>query len=569
MRILTLLLAAAALLHAERVSITVLATTDMHGNIYPVDYFTQKPVARGLAKMASLIAGARREAPHSLLIDVGDTIQGTPLEYVYQAFVRTGHGPLGVAVAKNELRHDPMMLAMNRLGYDAMAVGNHEYNFGLKCFNQARADAQFPWLSANTTVAPGGKEKPFAPYIVKTVAGVKVAVIGITTPAVPTWEKPENLGAYRFQPAPEAVQRTVAELRAREKPDVIVVAAHAGLGRDLKTGSPEEPFENAVYGIATAAPDIDAIAFGHSHRELAGARVGNVLLVQGKNGAASLARIDFTLERETGGAWKVVDKRSRLIPVTDQTPADPGILEAARPYHEAAERYLNLPVATAPRDLDAALGRVEDNPLVDAVQQVQLFYTHADVSLTALFNPHLKIAKGPVTVRQIAALYPYENVLYVIAGTGKMLKDALENAARYYVSCEGERCAQGPLVNPRVAGFNFDVAQGVEYAIDLGQPEGGRIRNLRWHGQPLAPEQPLKLAINNYRAAGSAGYGMFRGAKVLWHSEEEIRDLIVRYFSIHKVLPVMPDGNWRVLPEVARRTLEKQALEYAHRPDAY
>ena len=163
-----------------------------------------------------------------------------------------------------------MMLAMNRLAYDAMTVGNHEYNFGRKNFDRARSDAKFPWLSANTVVAAGGREQPFAPYIVKTVGGVKVAVIGITTPAVPTWEKPENLGSYRFESPVAAVQKAIAELRAREHPDLILVASHSGMGRNLATGQDEDPGENVVYEVATKVPELDAIVFGHSHRELEG-----------------------------------------------------------------------------------------------------------------------------------------------------------------------------------------------------------------------------------------------------------------------------------------------------------
>ena len=116
-------------------------------------------------------------------------------------------------------------------------------------------------------------------------------------------------------------------------------------------------------------------------------------------------------------------------------------------------------------------------------------------------------------MRQVAALYVYDNELYAIEGTGKMVKDALENSARYFLSCSGESCLKGPLINPRVIGFNYDMAEGVEYEIDLTQPEGQRIRNLKWKGRPLQPEQKLRIALNNYRAGGAAGYSMFPGAK--------------------------------------------------------
>jgi 2',3'-cyclic-nucleotide 2'-phosphodiesterase/3'-nucleotidase len=291
-----------------------------------------------------------------------------------------------------------------------------------------------------------------------------------------------------------------------------------------------------------------------------------VLVAQPKNWAISLARLDFTMESQAGGGWQVAAKHSRLQAVTAQTEAAPDILEIARPYHELAERYLNTPMATAPRDLSSALGRVEDTALVDAVQQAQLFYSQADVSFTALFNANVRLPQGQATVRQVAALYPYDNELYVVEGDGRMVKAALENAARYFLSCQGARCTQGPLVNREVAGFNYDMAEGVDYEIDLTRPEGDRIRNLRWHGAPLAPDRKLRIAINNYRAAGSAGYTMFAGAKVAWRSGEEIRDMVVRYYIDHKQLPGEPRNNWRIVPDAARATLEKQALAEAGRP---
>src|SRR5262249_14247262 len=148
---------------------------------------------------------------------------------------RTGHPPLKLTFAGEPFSHDPMMLAMNALGYDAMVLGNHEFNFGLKNLDRARSDARFPWLSANTVVVAGSTRKPFASHLLKTVAGVKIAVIGVTTPAIPSWEKPENYAPFRFDPARVAVERSLAELRAlpaEKRPDLILLAAHAGLGRD-------------------------------------------------------------------------------------------------------------------------------------------------------------------------------------------------------------------------------------------------------------------------------------------------------------------------------------------------
>jgi len=254
-----------------------------------------------------------------------------------------------------------------------------------------------------------------------------------------------------------------------------------------------------------------------------------------------------------------VSKTSRLILVTSETIPDAKILAIGRPYHERAESYLNRAIAEAPVALDSRLARVEDSALIDAIQHVQLFYSKADVSFASSFNARVFIPQGPVTIRQIAALYIYENQLYAIEGNGRMVREALENSARYYNTCPAD-CSQGLLINPDVIGYNYDMAQGVDYEIDLREPPGHRIRNLRWRGNPLDDQQALRIAVNNYRAGGSAGYSMFRGAKILWRSPDEIRDLVIQYYSQHKTLPVQPDNNWRVVPETALHTLEREAL---------
>ncbi|MFB3826084.1 MAG: bifunctional UDP-sugar hydrolase/5'-nucleotidase [Bryobacteraceae bacterium] len=532
MRFIGLLILALPLL-AQRANVAVLATTDMHGNLYPLDYYTNRPARRGLAKLATLIGAARAQNPGALLVDCGDTIQGSPVESVYQGIVSTGKAPLGIPFDSALIPGDPMMRAMNALRYDAMTVGNHEFNFGLKSLERARADARFPWISANIE----GGARPFPSYIVRTAGPVKVAIIGVTTPAVPTWEKPEHLGGYRFTPARPAVERALARLRSAEKPDLVIAAVHAG----LESGPSAENIAREV----AEAPGIDALVFGHTHREVAGMRVGDVLAVQPRNFAGSLARLDFALENRAG-RWTVVEKTSRLIPVEDATPASPEILAIGKPYHELAQRWLETPVAQLPRELEASNCRVRDCALLDAIHAVQLHYAQADVSFSSIFNPNLRVPGGPITVRQIAALYIYDNELYCIEGTGAMVKQALENSARYFLSCQGEACAGPPAVNPKVMGFNYDTAEGVSYEIDLRRPEGDRIVNLAFRGQPLAPDRKLRIAVNNYRAAGSAGYGMFRGAKILWQSPEGIRELMVRYYTERGRLLEQPDGNWRL-----------------------
>ena len=544
-RMFRILILSSAGLFAGELTLRVAATTDLHGNLLPFDYFTARPAERGLAKIATLIRKARAENPNFLLVDAGDTIQGSPLETVHQLAVR----------GRKTAAADPMMLAMNALRYDAMAVGNHEFNYGLGNLNAARAAAKFPWLSANTVLAKGSHEKPFDAYVVKTVGGVRVGIVGITTPGVPSWEEPDHYRGYQFEAGVEAAKRAVAAVSA----DVVLLVAHAGLG-----GDGDLAHENMVRQIAERVPGITAIIYGHTHLEAGGKLINGVLVMQPKNWGMSLGVMDLVLSNDAGH-WAVKAKSSEVWKVTRDVAADEEILKIAEPYHRAAEAYLQTTVSEAPAALSGRFCRIEDTPLIDAIQTVQLHYAKADVSFASCFNPRIEVKQGAVTVRDIAGLYVYDNTLYAVEGTGLMVREALENAARFYRQCADATCAAGPLINSRVVGFNYDMAAGVEYDIDLTKPEGSRIVNLRFHGKPLSDGQQLRIAVNNYRAGGSAGYQMFKNGKVVWRSNEEIRDMIIQFYSDHKPLPARAVGNWRVVPEGARKVLEAEAVNESRR----
>ncbi len=559
-----LLLLTAAEIRAEVAKIRILVTTDLHGNIEPYDYYAGQPANRGLAKLASLIADARSTGPGTLLIDCGDTIQGTPIEGVFQKSVIDSARKKQAAVA------DPMMRVMNLLEYDAMVLGNHEFNFGLANLDKARSEAKFPWLSANTKAT--GAARPFEPYIIKEVSGVRIAIIGLTTPGIPHWEKPENFAGYSFADGVATAKAMVAEVKQKHHPDLIVIAAHSGLNRNPETGerfNQDLPGENFIYEIGQQVEGVDVILYGHTHAELTGVRLGDTLLMQPKNWGISLGQVDIRMERVMQsdgkpGPWQTVSKVGKLIPVKADTRVDEQVLNLAAPYHQAALAYLNAPVANSAAALSASTARVEDTAILDAIQQVQLYYAKADVSFAASFNPRAAISKGPVTVREIAGLYLYDNTLYAIEGTGKMVREALENAARYFSGCADAACT-GAGFNRQFIGFNYDMAAGVTYEIDLTQPVGKRIRNLRFRGKPLDDTRKLRVALNNYRYGGSGGYTMFPGAKVLWRSTDEIRELMIRYYSgkdnPKAAFPTKSANGWRIVPEAARQSLHDQAAK--------
>ena len=519
----------------RRAWITVLSTTDLHGNVLPFDYYTNKAEARGLAKVATLIKAARKENPTgTLLLDSGDTIQGTPLEYFHNK--------------KNNAPPDPMMLTMSALKFDALAVGNHEYNFGLAVLAKARREANFPWLSANT-YKQGTDETYYQPYLVKELNGVRVGVLGLTTPGVPFWENKENFAGLEFRDPLVAARKWVGVLREKERVDLVVVAMHMGLEEDLRTGevSPGQvTHENMAVQLARQVAGVDLILMGHTHREVPSVVIGETLLTQANSWGRHLARADVYLERDKRGRWRVAAKSARTIAVNERTETDAEIARLVEPYDRETQSWLARVIGESPTELTAEGALFRDTAILDLVQRVQLDVGKADVSMVASFNPQARLPKGAVTVRDIAGLYIYENTLVVLEVTGAQLKDALEHSAKFFRAYEAGR-TPAELVDEKIPAYNFDIAEGVTYDLDLTKPHGARVQNLRFRGQPLDPAQKLKLATNNYRVNGGGGYTMYKGAPEVYRSGMEIRELIIDWVERERRVPATPTNNWRLL----------------------
>ena len=262
------------------------------------------------------------------------------------------------------------MLVMNSLKYDAMTVGNHEYNFGLKVLEKARQEAQFPWLSANTYETKTG-EPHYQPYLIRNVAGVKIGILGLTTPGIPNWDNPPNYAGLEFHnPIPEAM-KWVAVLRGKEKVDVVVVAMHMGLGEDLRTGevSPGQvPHENDAVQIAKQVPGIDVIFMGHTHRDVPSLYINGVLITQANAWGRHLARADMYLEKSASG-WRVYAKAARTIPTDDRIEADPEVVKLTEPYDRETQAWLGRTIGESAADLSAKEARFRDTAILDLIQR--------------------------------------------------------------------------------------------------------------------------------------------------------------------------------------------------------
>ena len=523
-------------LATERSHVTVLSTTDLHGHVHPIDYYTNEAVDYGLAKVATLIRRARLLDPELILLDCGDAIQGTPFAY-HSAVI-------------DPPRRNPMMVAMNALDFDALTVGNHEFNFGLDVFNQARRTARFPWISGNIHLE-GTEDPAYAPYLVKDVRGVRVGIVGLTTPGIPAWETPANYAGLTFADPVAAAHRWVEELRRRARVDVVVIAMHMGLEEDILTGTRapgQVENENAAVRIAREVPGVDLILMGHTHREVPSLTINGVLLTQAGRWGDNLSRTTLMLERDEPTApWRLIGKTATTHPVTAEVPSDSTILELTQTAHDATEAWLREPVGRAARALSAERSRVEDTAIIDLIHQVQLDAGAADVSFAASFNPRASLPAGEVTIRDLAGLYVYENTLVVVELTGAQIKAALEHAARFFLPGRPGMAASD-LIDPSIPGYNFDIAEGVDYVIDLNRAPGERIVELNYDGRRLSPDRKLRVAINNYRHNGGGGYTMFQNAPVISRSNVGIRELMVRWILANPDgLPTEPSQNWRIV----------------------
>jgi 2',3'-cyclic-nucleotide 2'-phosphodiesterase / 3'-nucleotidase / 5'-nucleotidase len=524
---------------AEEARLTVLHTTDLHGALTDWDYLGDRPAPRGLARVATMVRRVRAEGGPVLLLDAGDAMQGSPLETVWRRGFSQGT--------------EPMMTAMTRMGYDAMAVGNHEFSFGPGALARARADAAFPWLSANIVRVSDGTPA-FAPSLVKTVGALRVGIVGLCTEAVPSLEDSANIAGLRFLPAIEAARAEVARLRSDGRCDVVVVVAHTGLGVESGLGATQvvmgPPDENIGRRLAREVPGIDLLVLGHTHVVIDSTAIGTTLVTQAGKWAEQLGRVDLTFARGSASEpWTLATRRARVIAVADSVPADTALVAFAEPYHRNTRAALAETLGTAQRALGTPRGRLEDVSLWELIQRVQLEATGADVSLAALPDTGLRIPPGPVTLRQVMALYPYDNTLGVVELTGAELKETLEGAARYfsrYDFSDGRA-----LTEPGVAGYNFDAAEGVSYEIDLTRAPGDRIINLALAGQPLAADRRLKVAVNSYRMNGGGGFEAIRRAPRLSVVPRGVRDLIVDYIRRARTLDGSFTRNWTILPDYA------------------
>lgn len=517
---------------AETRNIVILGTSDIHGNVDNYDYFSDSvptgSSVRGLTKVMTYVKSVLASNANTILIDNGDTIQGTPLAYYY------------------ELLHpevqNPLAATMNAMGFVSSTVGNHEFNYGPTVFNKFQEDADFPLLSANVTDC---KDYTFQPYVIKDVDGVQVGILGLTPPAVPHWERPENIVGCVFGDAVDAAKAYVPQMRAAGA-DVVIVSAHSGLDETYGYGREE----NFIKLLANEVPDIDVILAGHAHVNVAGDLINGVLVTEPNYHTRNISDIRIELTG-SGNDW-TVNKKSSTTPAVGPYAEDPGILTITNPYHTAAVAYINTPIGTATAAFPGGFqARIADGPMADLINQVQMEAAAeagfpVEASLAALFTNTAQLSAGPIKLKDAYAVYIYDNTLYVVDATGQMIKDELEWTASYFNQYYYE--PTGVTVNTSVRDYNYDLWSGIEYKLDVTKPVGQRVVELKLNGEPLAMDQVVRIALNNYRATGK-----FPNAPKLYQSTTEVRELITNWIMEHGTISPSDvfKQNFALLPSIS------------------
>ncbi|MGW3587726.1 bifunctional metallophosphatase/5'-nucleotidase [Streptomyces fungicidicus] len=554
----------------KRYALTVMGTTDLHGHVFNWDYFKDAEYtdtagnAQGLARVSTLVDRVRAEKGrrNTLLLDAGDTIQGTPLTYYFAKVdpITAEGGPV-----------HPMAQAMNAIGYDAVALGNHEFNYGIETLRKFEEQCDFPLLGANALDAKTLKPA-FPPYFLKTfhVQGgppVKVAVLGLTNPGIAIWDKAYVQGKLTFPGLEEQAAKWVPKLRSMGA-DVVVVSAHSGSSGTSSYGDQLPYVENAAANVARQVPGIDAILVGHAHQEIAELQVVNdttgreVVLSEPLCYAERLTLFDFELVLERG-RWRVESVKASLRDAAT-VEDDPRITRLLRDEHAQVVEYVNQVVGSATETLTTAEARYKDAPIIDLISKVQEDVVRAALAGTAYaslpvlsqaspFSRTSEIPAGEVTIRDLSSLYVYDNTLVAKLMTGAQVRAYLEYSAQYFAqTAAGAPVDVAKLTN---AGgrpdYNYDYVSGLGYDIDIAQPAGSRITNVTYGGAPLDDAQQFVFAVNNYRANGGGAFPHVASAKELWAESTEIRTRIAEWVTAKGVLDPadFASVDWRLTRE--------------------
>lgn len=460
---------------AKEIDIQILATSDLHGKFYPYDYAINEESKSGsLTQIATAVKKYRTD--NTIIVDVGDTIQDNYSEMFFKDKIH------------------PMMLAMNEIGYDIWAIGNHEFNYGVENLKNIMKQSTSKVLIGNL-YNPDGTN--FADsYTIIEKDGVKIGVIGMCTPNITKWDS-INLKDYIVTDPVEETKKLVKELR--DKVDVLIATVHMGEENEYDVPN------SGANDLANACPELDLIIAAHEHKLVEETYVNNVLIVENKSSGATMSKINIIVEKDKSGC-KIVDRKAESIKISEYE-SDKELSKKLAPYNERAKKEANIIIGElvggnlVPENEIAEIpqAQIEPTSLIDLINEVQMYYTDAQVSSAALFNIDANLEPGKIKKSDTSLIYKYGNTLYKVQMTGKQLKKYMEWSANYYNTYNPKDLTIS--FNENVRGFNYDMFSGVDYQIDISEKPGNRIKNLKWTktGKEVKDDDVFVIAVNNYR----------------------------------------------------------------------
>ena len=557
------------------VRLRLIATADLHAHVLAHDYLADAPLADGgLDRLAPLIERARAEVEGAVLLDDGDFLHGTPVaDWAAAERARGRDGP------------DPVIAAMNRLRYDAAALGNHEFDEPLDGLLRALAQARFPVLCANAASSGPGVRWPVPPWTILRRAlpgpdgrrhAVRVGVLGLLPPQTALWARARIGGALAMRPIPEAAAEAVPALRAAGA-EVVVALCHSGFGAGEADGA-ALPL-SAVGGI-------DAMVCGHTHRlfpdpgsaprpgiDPEGGRVGGVPAVMPGWGGSHLGVVDLDLAPRGGGGWRVAGARSGLR-AAGELPQQAGLgrVPAVAKAHAAARRALARPVGRSTIRLGSAFAPVGVAGALDlvaaakreAARRLLAGGPHAALPLLATAasargHRATDIPPGPLLARHLLDLHAHADTLVVLRVSGAMLRDWLERAAGRFARVEpGARDA--PLLDPAFPSDRFDVIYGLGYAIDLSRPArhdpdgrevapgAGRVARLEHAGRAVSDDDAFAVATKSHRISGEGLFAPLAAAPRIAGSDVPLRDALAAHVAARSPLGPSAAPDWGFAP---------------------
>lgn len=531
------------------VTLKLIETSDVHGCYFPYDFIRNKPMKGSLARVSSYVKEQREKYENVILMDNGDILQGQPVAYYYNYM--------------DTISEHVCAAMLNYMKYDVGTMGNHDVETGHAVYDRWVRQCNFPVLGANIVDNKTGK--PYLPpYQVIEKEGVKIAILGMITPAIPSWLPEQLWSGLHFEDMEDCARKWVKIIREKENPDVLVGLFHAGPeGNKL-----DNVVENGSGNVAKSVPGFDVVFMGHDHtrryEKVVNVEGDSVLLIDPANMSKVVSEVTFTIKKQDG---KVVSKQveGKLVNMDGYAP-DADFMNIFSGAYETTMDFVSRNIGRIEHTISSKEAFFGPSAFVDLIHQLQLDITGADISFCAPLSAYAEIKKGDICVSDMFNLYKYENLLYTMKLTGKDIKDFLEMSYALWTNqmqspddhlmlLNEEDNGFGRFKNPS---FNFDSAAGIIYTVDVTKPQGEKIRIERMaNGEPFDLNKTYRVAVNSYRGNGG-GDLLTKGAgipktelakRVVYSTDKDLRYYLMKRIEEVKMLDPKPLNQWKFIPE--------------------